>query len=309
MAVRTLEAVERPVTLIAILNAGTGGVSSDTADAIRRRFASRGVDADVRLVARDHDVCEEAARAVANGPDVIVAGGGDGTINAVANAVVGHPIAFGVLPLGTLNHFAKDTGIPLDVDGAVATICAGGAMEVDVGRVNGRLFLNNSSLGMYPQVVKRREALTGRPGHTKWPSFVRAALNVLLRFPFLDIRLTIGGETTSYHAPVVFVGNNRYELSGIAIGERQRLDAGYLSVEVVSATTRAELIALAFRALVGRPGEATDLTSLQATEVVVSTRRSTLSVAIDGEVHLLRAPLTYRIEPRALRVLVPVRER
>jgi YegS/Rv2252/BmrU family lipid kinase len=295
------------VTPIVLLNAATGRMSGDMADAIRRRFASHGVEADVRLVEHDHDVGEAAARAVADGPPVIVAGGGDGTLNAVAQAVVGHDIAFGVLPFGTLNHFAKDAGIPLDLDAAVATICNGDVVNVDVGRVNGRLFLNNSSLGMYAQVVKRREALTERMGHTKWPSFIRAALNVLLRFPFLDIRITIDGATTSYHAPVVFVGNNRYELSGMAIGERRRLDAGYLSVEIVSAATRAELIALACRALLGRPGEATNLTSLMTTGVVVQTRRSHLSVAIDGEVHRMQVPLVYRVEPRALRVIVPAR--
>jgi len=278
---------------------------SDAANVIRRRFAFHGVAADVRLIDHGRGIASAAARAAADKPQVIVAGGGDGTLNAVAGAIVGRSIGFGVLPLGTLNHFARDAGVPLDLDAAVATICTGDVKEVDIGRVNGRLFLNNSSLGLYPQVVKVREALTERLGHTKWPSFVWAALNVLRRFPFLDVQVRIDGTSAAYRAPVVFIGNNRYELHGIAIGERNCLDAGYLSVDIVSATSRAELIGLAARALLGRLGEATDFISFRTTEVVVHTGRTSVVVAIDGEVRRLHAPLVFGIEPRALRVLVP----
>ena len=297
------------MTYVVLLNAGAAGMPSDAAHAIRRRFAMHGVPADVRLVEAGENISHAAARAMADNPQVIVAGGGDGTLNAVAGAIIGHAIAFGVLPLGTLNHFAKDAGIPLDLDAAVAAICTGDVKEVDVGRVNGRVFLNNSSLGLYPQVVKERNALTERLGHTKWPSFVWAALNVLRRFPFLDVHVKSEGKAASYRAPVVFVGNNRYELHGMAIGERHCLDAGHLSVDIVSATSRMELLALAARALLGRLGEATDFISFQATEVVVQTRRTSAVVAIDGEVHRLQTPLVFGMEPRALRVLVPAHNR
>lgn len=297
------------MTPIVLINPGVPGMPSDAANAIRRRFALHGVKADVRLVEAGGNIGDAAARAVADDPQVIVAGGGDGTLNAVAGAIVGQSIAFGVLPLGTLNHFAKDAGIPLDLDAAVATICTGDVKEVDIGRVNGRLFLNNSSLGLYPQVVKEREVLTERLGHTKWPSFVWAALNVLRRFPFLDVQVRIDGKSVSYRAPVVFIGNNHYELHGMAIGERHCLDAGFLSVDIVSAKSRAKLIALAADALLGHLGEATDFISFGTTEVVVRTRRTRIVVAIDGEVHQLQTPLVYGIEARALRVLVPADNR
>lgn len=298
-----------PVTPIVLINRGAAGIPSDAANAIRRRFALHGVKADVRLIEAGGSIGDAAARAVADDPQTIVAGGGDGTLNAVAGAIVGHSIVFGVLPLGTLNHFAKDAGIPLDLDAAVATICTGDVREVDIGRVNGRLFLNNSSLGLYPQVVKEREALTERLGHTKWPSFVWAALNVLRRFPFLDVHVKIEGKSASYRAPVVFIGNNRYELHGMAIGERHCLDAGRLSVNIVSATSRMELLALAARAVIGRLGEAANFKSFCATEVVVKARRTSVVVAIDGEVHQLQMPLVYGIEPRGLQVLVPAHNR
>ena len=297
------------MTHVVLLNATAAGMPSDAANAIRRRFESHGVRADVRLVAHGSAIASAAARAVMDDPQVIVAGGGDGTLNSVASAIVGHAIAFGVLPLGTLNHFARDAGIPLDLDAAIATICTGDVKEVDVGRVNGKLFLNNSSLGLYPQVVKEREALTERLGHSKWPSFVWAALNVLRRFPFLDVHVNVEGKSASYRAPVVFIGNNRYELHGMAIGERNCLDAGRLSVNIISATSRMGLVALAARALLGRLGEATDFIALCATEVVVQTRRTSVAVAIDGEVHRLEMPLVYGMQPRALRVLVPAHSR
>jgi YegS/Rv2252/BmrU family lipid kinase len=297
------------VTHIVLLNAGAAGMPTDAANAICRRFAFHGVAADVRLVEPGGNIGDAAARAVKDEPAIIVAGGGDGTLNAVAGAIVGHPIAFGVLPLGTLNHFARDAGIPLDLDAAVATICTGDVKDVDVGRVNGQLFLNNSSLGLYPQVVKEREELTERLGHTKWPSFVWAALNVLRRFPFLDVQVRIEGKSASYRASVIFIGNNRYELRGTAIGERHCLDAGYLSVDIFSATSRVELIALAARALLGRLGEARDFISFRTSEVVVRTRRTSVVVALDGEVRRLHAPLVFGIEPRALRILVPAHNR
>src|SRR5476649_731552 len=109
-----------------------------------------------------------AKRALARGVDAVVAGGGDGTINAVASVLAGSSVALGVLPLGTLNHFAKDLNIPLDLDQAIATIARGTTAQVDVGDVNGRIFVNNSSLGLYPHIVRARDQQQRRLGRGKW---------------------------------------------------------------------------------------------------------------------------------------------
>ena len=121
---------------------------------------------------------------------VIVAGGGDGTINQVASRLLDSEVSLGVLPMGTLNHFAKDMGIPLELDQAIAVIATSRARLIDVGEVNGRLFLNNSSIGLYPDVVHEREHQQQRLGRGKWLAFGSACVSALRRFPFLRVRLT-----------------------------------------------------------------------------------------------------------------------
>ena len=148
-----------------------------------------------------------ARRALADGAEAVVAGGGDGTINAVASVLAGSGVAFGVLPLGTLNHFAKDLGIPLALDEAVRNVAEGKPMQVDVGQVNERIFLNNSSLGLYPDIVRDREKQQRRLGRGKWPAAAWATIAALRRYPFLSVRLTIDGAQHARSTPFVFIGS------------------------------------------------------------------------------------------------------
>ncbi|HVG33349.1 MAG TPA: diacylglycerol kinase family protein, partial [Pyrinomonadaceae bacterium] len=132
-------------------------------------FSERGSDARITLAKSGNEIVELARRAARDDCHTVIAGGGDGTINAVASAVVGTDKRLGVLPLGTLNHFAKDLKIPLDLEGAVSNIFDAHVARVDVGEVNGRIFLNNSSLGLYPSIVRQREKQQERLGRGKWP--------------------------------------------------------------------------------------------------------------------------------------------
>lgn len=293
------------MTHIVLLNAGAGSAKGDVADAVRRRFAERAVPVDVRVMRPGEDPRQAAKLAAADRPEVIVAGGGDGTLNAVAGAIAGQSIVFGVLPLGTLNHFAKDLGLPLSLKEAIDVVCDGRTRDVDVGRVNGRLFLNNSSLGLYPQVVRDRDQLSEQLGHAKWPSYVWAAMAVLRRFPFVEVRLAVDGRERFYRTPLVFVGNNSYELDAMSLGVRRCLDAGQLSVHVVKRTTRTGLLVLAARALMGKVRESADFVTFNTTNLNVRTRQPSIMVATDGEVARLDTPLVFEIQPRALRVLVP----
>jgi hypothetical protein len=159
--------------------------------------------------------------------------------------MVGSGVRFGVLPLGTLNHFAKDLGIPLELDEAVRNLATGLPRQVDVGEVNGRIFLNNSSLGLYPDIVRDREEQQRRLGRGKWPAALWATLAALRRYPFLSMRLTVNGETLARRTPFVFIGNNRYTMEGLAIGERDCLDDGLLSLYVAQHPTRLGLLRFA----------------------------------------------------------------
>jgi diacylglycerol kinase family enzyme len=284
--------------------AGTRPVQ-DRVDDIRNHFSACHVHANVTLLRHGGQLDAIARRALASKPDAVVAGGGDGTLSTVAGVVAGSGIPLGVLPLGTFNHFAKDVGIPFDLASAVETICRGRVANVDVGRVNGRLFLNNSSLGLYPQVVRKRDQLRQRLRRGKWPAFVWAAVLVLRRFPFLRVEINVDGSVLQRRTPLVFIGNNSYELNGLNLGARARLDAGHLSVHVINRTDRLGLVALAARAMIGRLRDTRDFETLCTTHMEVTTRRSHVTVATDGEVSRFTAPLVYEVDKGALSVVVP----
>jgi len=237
-----------------------------------------------------------------------VAGGGDGTINAVASKMVDSGVPFGVLPMGTLNHFAKDLGIPLELESAVRNLAEGRPRAVDVGEVNDRIFLNNSGLGLYPDMVHDREKQQRRLGRGKWLAALWAGVAALRRFPFLSMRLIVDGQRLARRTPFVFIGNNVYTMEGLSIGERERLDGGVLSLHVAQHPTRLGLLRFAIGALLGRLGDERDFDIVQAAEMEIETRRRQLRVATDGEVTTMDAPLRYRIRPGALQVLVPAAE-
>ena len=293
---------------VVILNERSGACLTlgglESVEAIRAAFAAEGVDADVRCVSGEQ-IPAEALAAVASGADVVVAGGGDGTINAVASALVDRDVPLGVLPMGTLNHFAKDLGIPVELVEAVKVIADNHAALVDVGEVNRHEFINNSSLGVYARAVIERDHTQNRLGLSKWLAMALAAIKTFRLAPMLHVRLDIDGKMILLKTPLVFVGNNRYRLELPKIGARDRLDEGVLSLYVATAQTRWGMLKLLFRAALGKLRESRDFEAMYTTEVWVETRHRRQHVAIDGEVVRLHPPLHYRIRPRALRVLVP----
>jgi len=292
-----------------IVNAGAGqGYGAPWRAMLAERFASHGLEADITLADDANHLMEAARAALAAGAQVVVAGGGDGTINAVASVVLDSGAAFGVLPMGTLNHFARDLRIPFQLDEAIATLAAGHVARVDVGEVNGRIFLNNSSLGLYPDVVRDRQRQQRRLGRGKWTAFGWAALAALRRYPFLSLRLTLGEEGHARRTPFVFIGNNEYQMQGFNIGERARIDGGALSVYVAQRPSRFGLLKLALRALFGRLRQSREFHVFQAGDMVIETRHHRLRVATDGEVNVMAPPLRYRIRPAALPVIVPRRQ-
>ncbi|MDB5763041.1 MAG: sphingosine kinase [Herminiimonas sp.] len=295
-----------PVQIAVIVNASAGnGCTAEWADNLAGKFRAAGLDAHVTLARSGAEIIEAARRAVNDSAQTIVAGGGDGTVNAVASVLAGTDILFGVLPLGTLNHFAKDLHIPLELDEAIRNIAAGHGIRVDTGEVNGRIFLNNSSLGLYPDIVRDREKQQRRLGRGKWLAFCWAAIAAFRRYPFLNVRLRLNGNEHRRFTPFIFIGNNEYVMEGFNIGERQRLDAGQLSLYMAQRTGRLGLLRLAVSALFGRLRQAKDFDVLTAKEILIETRHKRIRVATDGEVNVMENPLHYRIRAGALQVLVP----
>lgn len=289
-----------------IINATSGAGDKE---AVRERltdfFKSRDAKAQILFAREGAEIVNLAQRAVAEDFSPIIAGGGDGTINAVATHLVGTNRTLGVLPLGTLNHFAKDMGIPLELEDAARVCVEGRVAHVDAGEVNGRIFLNNSSLGLYPSIVREREKLQQRLGHGKWRAFFWASLAVLRRYPFLSVRLSTDEKELARTSPFIFIGNNEYEMENFNIGSRSCIDKGQLSLYIAQRTGRMGLIRLATRALFGGLRNEEDFDALCTKEIWIETRRPRLRVATDGEVTIMPTPLHYRVRPGALRVLVP----
>ena len=291
--------------MFCILNDSAGTQSAKArASEIAALFSSHGMTVTV-VTGTGDDIASLCQRALRENHETVVAGGGDGTINCVASALAGTGVTLGVLPMGTLNHFAKDLKIPPGLPEAIANIAAGNVRNVDVGEVNGLIFLNNSSIGLYPQLVREREKLQGG-GASKWVAFVRAIGYVLARYRHLNLRLDAGNMAQRRQStPFLFVGNNRYSTNGSAIGTRERLDEARLWLCMAPRRGPGGLIWLALLALLGRlKDDAFD--TIETGECWIETRRRRIDVARDGEVTAMVAPLHYRIRPGALRVLVPV---
>lgn len=303
---------DRPsLRAIVLLNAGAGRLLLDQGEPIRDAVASEltaaGVEGEIRIVS-GFDLRSAAEAAARSDADVVIAGGGDGTLSTVAGALIGTGMPLGVLPQGTLNHFAKDLGIPLDLGEAVRAIAARNVAEIDVGQVNDRVFINNSSLGLYPLMVRDRETRQNRDGQGKWTAMILAMFRVFRLFPLVKVRLTSEAGTILRKTPLVFVGNNCYQLDLLNIGSRACINKGELSLYVATARTRWGMIKLMFRAVLGRLEQSRDFETLCVTSCRIETRRKRTHVAVDGEVIRLETPLDYRVRPGVLKVCLPPKD-
>jgi diacylglycerol kinase family enzyme len=295
-----------PPPIAIVLNAAAGAARSRPRleGELSDLFRAAGVDAGI-VTLRPGQSPAEAARKASTRAAVVVAAGGDGTVSGVAAGIIDSAAALGVLPLGTLNHFAKDLQIPIDLPAAVEVVAAGQIGRVDVGTVNDRIFLNNSSIGVYPDIVEEREGLR-QQGYRKWHAMGIATLRVLRRYRGMIVRIEADGQVRSRRTPFVLVGNNEYGIDGLQIGARARLDAGRLFVYLTPRSRTRDLPLLVAKAVAGRASRSGVFEIVAAAEAGIDVPRAwRLHVAIDGEVVRLRAPLRYQSRPGALRVILP----
>jgi len=287
----------RSVTVLVNPHAGH---DANTSQAIADAFDAAGVEATVRQTDGAR-LSATALDALKDGTSTIVAAGGDGTVSAVASALAGTDVSLGVLPLGTLNHFAKDLHIPTTLDDAANTVVAGRTVLVDVGEVNGRIFVNNSSVGAYPQLVVERRSQQ----QAKWLSEAIAAIRVLRDYRKLLVEVVGDHVDRVARTPFVFVGNNEYQLDGLHFGARPRMDAGTLHLCMAPDIGRMRFAAIVASAFFGRLAAGGRFESMCFPECAIRSVSRRLLVSLDGEVTLLETPLKYRIRRRALRVVVP----
>ena len=293
------------MTLPVLINPGGGSAGNDAADRVRAALDRAGIAAAIELVPGPK-LAARATELAAGGARIIVAAGGDGTLSTVGGALAGTDCALGILPLGTLNHLARDLGISFDLDQAAAILVAGHRRRIDVAEVNGRSFVNNSAIGLYPLMVADRDGQQQRLGRSKKAAMLIAGLRTLITFHHHRLSLTINdGEHAMIDTPLLFVGNNIYRRTMPRTGYRDRLDDGRLSVTVARKAGRLGLARAMLASLFGRssPDQLIELDNV--TSLRVASRRSHLTVSCDGETVQLAPPLDYRIRPKALLVIGP----
>jgi diacylglycerol kinase family enzyme len=293
------------ITVLVNRRSGTVANKGLTAESLREMFQKAGTEADVRLIPGD-EICDAAREAVANGAEAVVAGGGDGTIRAVASVLVGGEVPLGILPLGTLNHFAGDLKIPNDLEAAARLIVEGEVHRLDVGEVNGEIFLNNSSLGFYPPIVQARDQEMKRSKHGKWVSMAIVTFKLLPRLSSLRVRISSGDWSVERKTEVLFVGNHEYRMNAFVHGAPDRLESGSLYLYIARSRSRLGLIGIALKGLVRDIKRTESVEDFRFPEFKVEVRKKhAIPVAFDGEVTVMRSPLSYRTRPKALPVILP----
>jgi YegS/Rv2252/BmrU family lipid kinase len=284
-----------------IINRGAGTVPERAV--VEKALAAAGIAGELYWF-KKRKAQEIAREAAESGAELVIAGGGDGTLSCVAGQLAGTRTAMGILPLGTLNHFARDLGIPVDIHEAAKLIAAGRTRQVDVAEVNGRVFVNNSAIGLYPLLVRERKAEQRHLGLKKRTAMALAVIRTLARFSSKRLTLTVDQRKAEVDTPLLFVGNNRYRLEMPNAGARERLDRGELCVMVLRRKSRLGFVAASIRALLGRERPA-DVTQEDVRELRVDSSRAAIRISLDGETELMETPLIYRIRPKALTVVAP----
>lgn len=274
------------------------------AEKVEQAFAKTGARVDVKIVAAEH-ISGAISQAASEHGRIVIAGG-DGTINAAAQVLAGRDVELAVLPLGTLNHFARDLNIPTDLNEAAKLAIEGKAELVDVGEVNGRRFINNASVGLYPIMVQRRDELRRKNQMPKWIASVPAAWAAVSLLKHYKLQIDLEGAERPVVTPLLFVGNNPYSLESGSFGSRASLNNGLLSIYVLPPASRIALLWRGFRLMFGVANRTTDFSELaQCETATVRSARRLIEIALDGEVHQLALPLNFSIQRGGLKVVTP----
>lgn len=278
--------------------------------AIAEAFEAAGAQVHTQVVApEDFQSTITALWDVADRPEAVVVAGGDGTVGCAAAVAAGTDLVLGVLPLGTFNHFAKDLGMPTELEAAAAALVDGVVREVDVAEVNGRVFVNNSALGMYPTMVAIRDRIRDKRGWGKVRAVPVAAWRAWRSFPLHRLDLTGDGiHRRRVRSPLVFIGNGVYDNASGGVHERVELTEGRLGVSVARVISRWGLVRMLVRTWASGSSKARELDVSEVSELTVDSRTESIRVSLDGEIDWLELPLHYRTRPGALHVLAPAGE-
>ena len=302
---------DRELPLFIVLNAGSGSQDGEEVrDTIARVLGAAGRRHDIDMVRRGADIPEAARRAAARARSeggAVVAAGGDGTINAVAQAAHDAGCPMGVVPQGTFNYFSRTHHIPLETEAATQALLAARPTPVQVGEVNGRLFLVNASLGLYPQLLEDREAFKSRFGRNRVIALFSALATVLREHRQLRLRIDSAGQVHDVRTSTLFVGNNRLQLQQVGLPEARAIGRGRVAGVMLKPVGNLALLRLLLRGALGSLGDDERVESFEFERMTVAPglpygmRR--VKVAADGEVSWLRSPLTFGVATEPLYLL------
>lgn len=295
-----------------VMNAGSGRQqSAQTRAILERELGAAGRRYELRLVDDPAELGMIARRAVADAiaqNGVVVGAGGDGTLCAVAEATLGSGCPYAVLPRGTFNYFSRDHGIPADLEASTRLLLTARAYPVQVGVVNGRMFLVNASLGLYPKLLEDREVYKRQFGRSRLIALFSAMATLLRRHRHLRLHIDHEGERREIRTSTLFVGNNRLQLEQIGMKEAPLLEQGLLAAIAPRALGRLAQIALTLRGAAGRLSDADNVVSFTFRRITVThpgKRRRRVKIATDGEVTWLNMPLEFHVAPEPLFLLKP----
>ena len=295
--------------LFIVLNTGSGrGDAQVLQDTIRRILDEAGRRYTLMPVDDPSKLTETAQAAVKRAQDeqgVVIAAGGDGTLNAVAGTVLGKGVPFGILPQGTFNYFGRSYGISQDTEVALRGFLQGHLRPVQVGQLNGRLFLVNASLGLYPTLLEDREAYKQRFGRSRLVALWSGVVTLLRAPRQLRLQLETEGRSRELRTPTLVVGNNKLQLEHVGI-ESDELDRNRLVAMTVKPVGTLALYDLLVRGLFSRLGEAEHVISFGFDRLTVGIRgRKRVKVAMDGEISWMNTPLEFKVSPEPLPLVVP----
>ncbi|GAC1412930.1 MAG: diacylglycerol kinase family protein [Candidatus Doudnabacteria bacterium] len=253
-------------------------------------------------------IAEFAQDAVDGNFDIIIAAGGDGTISAIAEKLVGTKTKLGVIPIGTYNNFSKSLGIPLGIEDAVNNLINGIEQLIDVGEINGTFFINNSSIGFYTHLVIHRERQESK-GTWRIFSTMLAVLKVFRSLPYHRVQLNVNGELKDFKTSLLFLGNGAYDYDGLDLGTRNIPNKGVLSVFALKDASRFDILKLSLKAFFRSIHKDSKFERHYTNEAIVHLPKPYIYVAKDGEIIKMKTPLHYKIKPKSLKVILPKEER
>jgi diacylglycerol kinase family enzyme len=289
------------------MNLASGGGDKNAArDAIAGAVRNAGHEVAFHQIGADA-LLRRIVDAADRGKDIVVAAGGDGTINTVADALLGRSITMGIVPLGTFNYVARLLGIPNEPAEAARVLVDGTRRKLHVGRVNGRVFLNNVGLGLYVRLIEQRERHTGIFGRNRLVAVFSALATMLRGTPSYRMSLKVDGETRTVDAPLIFLCANALQVSNLNLDQPivRAVAEGAIAAIIVKSAAPADILADAGHILAGTLEQAEQVDVLCSDTIEIAARGRSIQLVVDGEVVRERLPLRLSVERNAIDVMAP----